>query len=148
MIKCVYWRASVVVLTTAIAYWAPAAQAQTVDHRISVSGGIVYVSGGAANGHVESRLYMGRRTWAFAYADLYAVPAFQIGTVGFGAAAFRSERLRFLLRGGVGAGYPVIGTGVEYGRSWGGLVGVDYLLTRSNLEEGVWFVKMGIYWGR
>ncbi len=101
-----------------------------------------------ASGHLQGRLYMGRRTFAFVWADLYAIPRFGGVAVGLGATAFRSKRLRFLLRGGFGGPYPVIGTGMEYGGTWGGLVGLDYVLTRTSWEEGVWLLKTGIYWGR
>ena len=91
---------------------------------------------------------MGRRTPVSAWTDLYMGRVVGFGAGGLGVTALRSQRLRLVFQGGIHmGGYPVMGTGVEYGDAWGGLVKLDYILVRTSWEEGLWRLKTGVYWG-
>ena len=148
--RACWWMA--VVVTIATGCWTLDAAAQTIGHRVTVGGGVSYGmsqgSDGSGGGLLEGRVYMGVRTPVFAWTDLHMRYGAVAAAAGLGGAALRSERARWLLRGGFfQGGYPIIGTGMEYGETFGGFAELDYILTRSSWEEGVWLLKTGVYWG-
>ena len=141
-----------VLVVVVIWRWTPSLEAQTIGHRAAVVGGGLYVQGkgtlDSGGGVLGGRVYMGARTPMFAWTDLYKWSRHVRVAAGLGGAVLRSERARWLLRGGfLQGGYPIIGTGMEYGGTWGGFVGLDYQLTRTSWEEGAWFLKTGLYLG-
>ena len=142
----------VVVVAIATGWLSLDAEAQTIGHRVTVGGGVSYAmsqgSDGSGGGLLGGRVYMGTRTPVFVWTDLHMRYGAVAAAAGLGGAALRSARARWLLRGGFfQGGYPIIGMGMEYGGTFAGFVELDYILTRTSWEEGVWFLKTGMYWG-
>ena len=132
------------------------AEAQTIGQRFTLDVGAGVSSTGygpAMEWYFGGRAYWRERN-VFAFLYLYDEPfSADVTAFGLGGVVSRSKSERLLFRGGFITAredaytYPFVGAGVEFGRTVGGFVTVDYVaLTPSDLPALV-TLKFGAYWG-
>ena len=132
------------------------AEAQTTGQRFAIDVGAGVATTGsefALAWHFGGRAYWRERN-VFGFLHLYDEPfSTDVTAFGVGGVVSRSKYQRFLFRGGFineregGYTYPFVSAGVEFGRTVGGVVTVDYVAIGATDLSAFALVKFGAYWG-